>query len=264
MMVTSTAAAAAAAAAVVVVVVAMVMAVVVVVGAGLAGGIMMVMVMMIMSSSGGGGEQGGRGGGGEDLDASGPRRADLVDVFEQLVQRRHVHHGLWEGLLGVVMKRDCSSSSSSSSCCCHHSLIVGDLPLLRQVQGGRGSTCSMSCSVAETVAVVMREGKHLLGQRVPDHRHETQTGPGAAGPGRVVVLGVVAVLVLLVLMVPQHLHVLDGKLRGGVGRGQAGQLAIPLRQRLNTGQCETAGRQITHHTSSNITVELCDWPLSLT
>lgn len=237
MMVTA-AAATTAAAAVIVVVVAMVMAVVVVVGAGLAGGIMMVMVMMIVSSSGGGGEQGGRGGGGEDLDASGPRRADLVDVFEQLVQRRHVHHRLWEGLLGVVMKRDCSSSSSSTSCCCHHSLIVGHLPLLGEVQGRRRSTCSMSCSVAETVAVVMREGKHLLGQRVPDHRHETQTGPGAAGPGRgVVVLGVVAVLVLLVLMVPQRLHVLDGKLRGGVGRGQAGQLAIRLRQRLNTAQC---------------------------
>lgn len=72
--------------------------------------------------------------------------------------------------------------------------------------------------------MVMREGKHLLVYGVPDDGHESQTGGGAAG----LVSGVVAVLVLLVLMVSQRLHVLDGKLRGGVGRGQAGELAIPL------------------------------------
>lgn len=125
MMVTS------AATAVIVVVVAMVMAVVVVVGAGLA--MVIMMVMMIMSSRGGGGtgEQGGRGGRGENLDASCPRRADLVDVFEQLVQRRHVHHCLGKGLLGVVVVWD---STPASSCCCHRSLIIRDLPLLREVQ----------------------------------------------------------------------------------------------------------------------------------
>lgn len=94
----------------------------------------------------------------------------------------------------------------------------------------------MGQSVAEAVAVVMGEGKHLLGQRVPNDGHETQTGSRAAGPGLgVAVLGVVAVLVLLVLMVAQGLHVLDGKLRGGVGRGQAGQLSVTLRQRLHRG-----------------------------
>lgn len=69
----------------------------------------------------------------------------------------------------------------------------------------------MGRSVTETVAVVMREGKDLLGQRIPNNCHETQTGSRAAGPRLgVVVFGVVAVLVLLVLMVPQGLHVLDG------------------------------------------------------
>lgn len=92
----------------------------------------------------------------------------------------------------------------------------------------------MGRSVAQTVALVMRVGKHLLGQRVPNDGHEAQTGSRAAGRGfREVVLGVVAVLVLLVLMVPQGLHVLDGQLRGGVRRGQAGQLSITLRQGLN-------------------------------
>lgn len=158
-----------------------------------------------------------------------------MDVFEQLVQRRHIHHRLGEGLLRVVMGSS-SAAIAASSCRRHHSLIVGDLPLLREVQGGGGGTRSVSCSVAETAAVVLREGKHLLGQRVPNNRHETQTGSGAAGPGRgVVVLGVVAVLVLLILMVPQGLHVLDGKLRGGVWRGEAGQLSVTLRQRLNRG-----------------------------
>lgn len=94
----------------------------------------------------------------------------------------------------------------------------------------------MGRSVAETVAVVMREGKHLLGHRVPNNRHEAQTGSRAAGSRLgAVVLGVVAVLVLLVLMVMQGLHVLDGQLGGGVRRGQARQLSISLRQRLHTG-----------------------------
>lgn len=94
----------------------------------------------------------------------------------------------------------------------------------------------MGRAVAETAAVVMREGKHLLRQRVPNDGHETQTGSGAAGPRLGgVVFGVVAVLVLLVLMVPQGLDVLDGKLRGGVRRGQARQLSVTLRQRLNRG-----------------------------
>lgn len=94
----------------------------------------------------------------------------------------------------------------------------------------------MSCSIAETVAMVMSERKGLLGQRVSDNGHEAQTGSGAAGARfGVAVLGVVAVLVLLVLMVPQGLHVLNGELWGGVRRGQAGQLSISLRQRLNRG-----------------------------
>ena len=95
----------------------------------------------------------------------------------------------------------------------------------------------MGRSVAETLAVVMREGEHLLRQRVPNDRHEAQTGTRAAGTRLGgVVLGIVAVLVLLVLMVPQGLHVLDGKLWGGVGRGQAGQLSVSLRQRLKRSQ----------------------------
>lgn len=93
--------------AVAVVVVAMVMAMVVVVCAGLCV-VVMVAVMLPCGGAGRPGEQ--RGGGGEDLDAAGSRRADLVDVFEQLVQRRHVHHRLGEGLLGVVVMRDSSPS----------------------------------------------------------------------------------------------------------------------------------------------------------
>lgn len=93
------------AAAVVVVMVAMVMAVVVVVCAGLAVGIVMMVwiVMIVTMSSRRGRKQSGRGGGGQDLDAPGSRCADFVDVFEQLVQRRHVHHSLREGLLGLVV-----------------------------------------------------------------------------------------------------------------------------------------------------------------
>lgn len=69
-------------------------AVVVLVGAGLA-------VMVVVVGGGrGSGEQGGRRSGGEDLNAAGPRGADLMDMFEQLVQGRDVHHGLGEGLLG--------------------------------------------------------------------------------------------------------------------------------------------------------------------
>lgn len=33
----------------------------------------------------------------------------------------------------------------------------------------------MGRSIIETVAVVMREGKDLLGQRIPNDGHETQT-----------------------------------------------------------------------------------------
>lgn len=95
------------AAAVAVVMVAMVMAVVVVVRAGLAVVIVMmvgIMVTVMMSSRGRRPrKQRGRGGGREDLDAPGSRCADLVDVFEQLVQRRHIHHCLGQRLLGVVM-----------------------------------------------------------------------------------------------------------------------------------------------------------------
>lgn len=120
---------------IIVVVVAMVMAVVVVVCAGLSMvTVMMLVLIMRMPSSGAGwpGKQGGRGGGGEDFDATGSRRADLMDVFEQLVQRRHIHHCLGEGLLGVVVMWDDSCSSRCCCCCCP--LIIGDLPLLREVQ----------------------------------------------------------------------------------------------------------------------------------
>lgn len=117
----------AAAAAVVIVVVAMVMAVVVLVAAGLALVIMMVMMMMSSRGRGRPREQGGRGGGSEDLDASGPRGADLMDVSQQLVQRRHVHHCLGEGLLGAVVDWD-------SAPCCHSTLIAQRLSLLKEVQ----------------------------------------------------------------------------------------------------------------------------------
>lgn len=80
--------------------------------------------------------------------------------------------------------------------------------------------------------MAMREGEHLLAHRVPDHCHEAQTGSGSGRGGAV--LGVVAVVVLLVLMLPQRLHVLDWQLGGGVRGGQAGQLAVRLRQRLDT------------------------------
>lgn len=124
--------AAAAAAAATVVMVAMVMAVVVMVGAGLAVvGMMMMVVIMMLSSRGGPGEQRGRGRGGEDLDASGPRRADLMDVFQQLVQRRHVHHRLGQGLLGVVVKRNPPAASRRR---CRRSLVIRQLPLLWEVQ----------------------------------------------------------------------------------------------------------------------------------
>lgn len=94
----------------------------------------------------------------------------------------------------------------------------------------------MGQSIAETAAVVMRVRKGLLGQRVPNDSHEAQTGSGAAGARfGVAVLGVVAVLVLLVLVVPQGLHVFDGELWSGVRRGQAGQLSVSLGQRLNRG-----------------------------
>lgn len=118
--------------AVVVVVVAMVMAVVVVVRARLCV-VVMVAVMVPCGGARRPGEQRGRGGGGQDLDAAGSRRADLVDVFEQLVQRRHVHHRLGEGLLGVVVMRD-SSPSHRRRC---RPLIIGDLSFLWEVQRGR-------------------------------------------------------------------------------------------------------------------------------
>jgi len=77
----------------------------------------------------------------------------------------------------------------------------------------------MGCSIAQTAPTVMREGKHLLGQGVTNDSHEILTGCRAAGPWLgVVILSVVAVLVLLILMVPQRLHTLDGELWGGVGR----------------------------------------------
>lgn len=112
------------------VMVAMVMAVVVVVCARLCV-VVMVAVMVPCGGAGRPGEQRGRGGRGQDLDAAGSRRADLVDVFEQLVQRRHVHHRLGEGLLGVVVMRDSSPSHR------RRPLIIGDLSLLWEVQRGR-------------------------------------------------------------------------------------------------------------------------------
>lgn len=116
--------------AVVVVVVAMVMVVVVCARLRV---VVMVAVMVPGGGAGRPGEQRGRGGGGKDLDAAGSRRADLVDVFEQLVQRRHVHHRLGEGLLRVVVMRDSSPSRR-----CRRPLIIGDLSLLWEVQRGRG------------------------------------------------------------------------------------------------------------------------------
>ncbi|KAF3834418.1 hypothetical protein F7725_025622 [Dissostichus mawsoni] len=75
---------------------------------------------------------------------------------------------------------------------------------------------SMCCYIVQTVAMVMREGEHLLCHRVPDNSHETQTGCGATRRRFVAaVRRVVAVLVPLILMVPQGLHVLDGELGGG-------------------------------------------------
>lgn len=92
----------------------------------------------------------------------------------------------------------------------------------------------MCCYIVQTVAMVMREGEHLLCHRVPDNSHETQTGCGATRRRFVAaVRRVVAVLVPLILMVPQGPHVLDGELGGGDRRGQAGQIPISLRQRLN-------------------------------
>lgn len=84
--------------------------------------------------------------------------------------------------------------------------------------------------------MVMRKWERLLGQRVPHDCHATLPRSGATGSGfGIVVLGIVTVLVLLVLMVSEGLHVLYGELWCGVRCGQAGQLAVTLRERLNGG-----------------------------
>lgn len=157
--------------AVVVVVVAMVMASAGVVGAGVSveAGVVMRRRELLVGGQGGPGEQGAGGGGGEDLDASGPRGADLVDVFEQLVQRRHVRRRLGEGLIGVVVW--------GGSASCRLSLLTQDPPVLGEVQRGRGGARPTGRPVAQVVVTVMSEGKHLLSHRVPHKGHEARTGP---------------------------------------------------------------------------------------
>lgn len=91
----------------------------------------------------------------------------------------------------------------------------------------------MSCPVAQSVGVVMGEGKRLLGQRAPDDGHEAVSGRGGAGAG--LLAAVPAVLALLVRMVPDGLQAPDVDLRGRVWSRQAGQLPVTLRQRLEPG-----------------------------
>lgn len=62
----------------------------------------------------------------------------------------------------------------------------------------------MGCPIAQTATIVMRKGKHLLTQRIPNDGHEALTGFGAAGPRLWdAIFAIVAVLVLLVLLMPQ-------------------------------------------------------------
>lgn len=84
----------------------------------------------------------------------------------------------------------------------------------------------MGGAVDETVAMVTRDGKHLLSYSVSNNRHEAQVGPGAAGRGFGHVVPVLVPLVLSML-----LGLPAAYFGGGVRRRQTGQLAISLEQR---------------------------------
>lgn len=114
-----------------------------------------------------------------------------MDVLEQFVQGRDVHHGLGEGpLLGAGLLLEDSAPSVCSS------ITTRQVFVLQKVQRGAGGPRFVgSAAVAEAVAMVMRDGKHLLGYSVSNDRHESQVGGGAAGRS---VCRVDAVLVALV------------------------------------------------------------------
>lgn len=96
----------------------------------------------------------------------------------------------------------------------------------------------MSRSIAQSVGVVVREGKHRLVQRAPDNSHEAVSGCGGAGARLMAAVpgaAAAAVLALLVRMMPDGLQAPDVELRGRVWSWQAGELPVPLRQRLKPG-----------------------------
>lgn len=95
----------------------------------------------------------------------------------------------------------------------------------------------MSRSIAQSVGVVVREGKHRLVQRAPDNSHEAVGGCGGAGARLMAAVpgAAATVLALLVRMMADGLQAPDVELRGRVWSWQAGELPIPLRQRLKPG-----------------------------
>lgn len=84
----------------------------------------------------------------------------------------------------------------------------------------------MGGAVDETVAMVTRDGKHLLGYSASNNRHEAQVGPGAAGRGIGHVVPVLVPLVLTMLLGLPAVY-----FGGGVRRRQTGQLAVSLERR---------------------------------
>lgn len=127
-----------------------------------------------------------------------------------------------EPLLGEGLLQD-SAPSVCSSISTKHVFI-------QKVQRRAGGPRFVDGGVAEAVAMVMRDRKHLLGYSGPNDRHETQAGAGAAGRGAGRVAAVLAALAGTAL---QRLPAAE--VGGGVRRGQTGQLAIRLRHGETTG-----------------------------